>query len=191
MRPFIKIDTQLSLHLARPELAPAIFDAVNTHRDYLRQWLPWVDPTTSMEDTTRFLKESMEHNSKGTQLITFLMVGQELAGSLSVVQFNKDCKKCEIGYWLREDIQGNGFMTKACAALIDYLFKTKDLNRIEIFTAKDNAKSQAISRRLGFVHEGTLRQGLFMYGTFHDLEMFSMLRQEWQGFINGASSHWE
>jgi ribosomal-protein-serine acetyltransferase len=180
MKPFLQIEEQLSLHLARPELAAPVFEVVDAQRDYLRQWLPWVDGTASAEDTLQFMKESMAHNAQGTRLITFLMEGKTLAGSIGVVQFNKDCKKCEIGYWLRQDMQGRGLMTSACTAFTGYLFRAKDLNRIEILTAAGNARSQAICRRLGFVHEGTLRQGLFMYDAYHDLELYSLLRQEWQ-----------
>lgn len=180
MTPFIKIDRQLSLHLARPELAEAVFAVVDAQRGYLRQWLPWVDATLSAEDTKAFIQESMEHNSNGTRLTTFLTLDEELIGSLGAVQFNRDHKKCEVGYWLREEYQGKGLMTKACAFLTDYLFNTKDLNRIEILVAHENEKSAAIPARLGFKREGTLRQGLYMYGGFHDLDLFSLLRQEWE-----------
>ncbi|TAK44931.1 MAG: N-acetyltransferase [Saprospiraceae bacterium] len=180
MKPFLQINEQLSLHLARPELAAPIFEVVDAQRNYLRQWLPWVDATQSVEDSRQYLKESMAHNAQGTQLITFLMEGETLAGSIGVVQYNKDCQKCEIGYWLRQDKQGRGLMTIACAAFTGYLFRSKDLNRIEILTAAGNAKSQAICQRLGFKHEGTLRQGLFMYGAYQDIKLYSLLRQEWR-----------
>ena len=179
MKPFIKIDRQLCLYLARPELAEPVFAVVDAQRSYLRQWLPWVDATVSVEDTKAFILESIEHNSNGARLTTFLALDEELIGSLGVVQFNRDHKKCEVGYWLREEYQGKGLMTKACAFLIDYLFNTKDLNRIEILVARENEKSAAIPTRLGFKREGTLRQGLYMYRAFHDLDLFSLLRQEW------------
>jgi len=67
------------------------------------------------------------------------MDGEMLAGSIGVVQFNKDCKKCEIGYWLRKDMQGRGIMSNACAVFTGYLFRAKDMNRIEILTAAGNS----------------------------------------------------
>ncbi len=179
MKPFLKINDHLSLHLARLELADGIFAVVDAQRAYLRQWLPWVDNTKTVEDTRQFLRESMEHNSRGTRLTTFLLHENEVAGSLGVVQFFKDFKKCEMGYWLREDLQGKGFMSQACACLIDQLFKTKDLNRIEIFAATGNLRSQGVTKRLGFQKEGVLRQGFIIRGEFHDLALFSLLRDDW------------
>ncbi len=180
LRPFIKIDDELSLHLARPELAEPVFNTVDTHRTYLRQWLPWVDSTTSVEDTKTYIRESMQHNTAGTRLTTFIMLGGKIAGSIGVVHFVKDHKKCEIGYWLREDIQGRGIMTKICASFIHHLFKTKDLNRIEILVAGGNQKSRNVPLRLGFSSEGILRQSLLMYGKYFDVELFALLKNDWE-----------
>ena len=180
IKPFIKIDSEIALHLARPELALAIFETVDRQRVYLRQWLPWVDLTKKVEDTENFIKESMEHNRNGTRLTTFITVGEKLAGSIGVVHFNKDNKSCEVGYWLSEELQGQGIMTKTCKTFINHLFETKSLNRIEIKAATGNEKSKAIPLRLGFTEEGILRQGLLLYGNFHDLSLFSLLRHEWE-----------
>jgi ribosomal-protein-serine acetyltransferase len=180
LKPYLRIDDKTTLHLARPELVQPIFNAVDEQRDYLRQWLPWVDGTQTIEDTETFIKESMEHNSKGDQLSTFILYGEKLAGSLSVVRYQKGNKSCEIGYWLHKDLQGHGIMTKAVKGFVNHLFKTKALNRIEIHAATNNTKSQAIPTRLGFQKEGVLRQAILMYDQFYDRVLFGLLREEWQ-----------
>jgi ribosomal-protein-serine acetyltransferase len=180
LKPYLKINSDLSLHLARPELATSIFAAVDSQRNYLSEWLPWVSSTKRLKDTENFIKESMQHNTNGTRLTTFILFQEELAGSISVVNFNKDNKSCEIGYWLSEKLQGKGIMTQTCKAFIDHLFKTKSLNRIEIKVAVGNAKSLSIPLRLGFTKEGVLRQGLLLYGRYLDLSLFSLLKCEWE-----------
>lgn len=179
MRPFIKIDDQISLHLPRPEIAEAIFQTVDAQRSYLRQWLPWVDGTQTSADTLAFIEESIKKNKTGERLTTFIYNGVHLAGSIGFVNLKKEHQMGEIGYWLHQDIQHQGIMTKTCARFIDYAFRTKALNRIEIKVASENSKSQAIPKRLGFTHEGTLRESLQMYDQFYDLELFSLLRREW------------
>lgn len=181
LKPFIRIDEALSLHLARPELTPAIFHAVDKDRLHLRQWLPWVDGTKAEADTKAFIEQSMKMNAVGEQLVTFLSWNDQLAGSIGVVKFIRDRKSCEVGYWLRSDLQGKGLMTKACSAFIEYLFRQKNLNRIEIYVASGNERSQAVCHRLGFTHEGTLRQALWLYNTYHDLELYAMLKEDWFG----------
>lgn len=179
MKPFIKIDETLSLHLARHELAEPIFQVVNENRDFLRQWLPWVDDTRAVEDTKTFIREAMQHNSDGSRLTTFIMANDQLAGSLGVIHFNREHLRCEIGYWLRKDLQGQGIMTKAGEAFIDFLFKTKRIHRLEILIIPQNLPSRAVAQRLGFRSEGILRKALNMYGSFHDVEVFGLLREEW------------
>ncbi len=179
LKPFLRVDDHITIHLARPELAQAIFEVVDSQREYLRQWLPWVDLTKNISDTQNFIKESMQHNTNGTRLTTFFMVEEKLAGSIGVVSFNKDNNSCEVGYWLNKELQGQGIMTKTCRRFIDHLFSVKNLNRIEIKVASANLKSQTIPERLGFIKEGTLRQGLYMYKTYFDIHLYSLLRSEW------------
>lgn len=180
LRPFLRIDQTLSLHLPRPELAEAVFAAIDTNRPHLRQWLPWVDATKSLDDTKTFIREGMHHNSMGTRLTTFIRFGDALVGSVGGVHIDKYNKKCEIGYWLREDFQGKGIMTQACRALIGHLFAVKKLHRIEILAQSSNLRSRAVPTRLNFHLDGTLRQALFLHGEFHDLDLFSLLAQEWK-----------
>lgn len=180
LHPFLRIDSRLSLHLAQPELIDHVFHAVDANREHLRRWLPWVDATQSVADTEVFIKRSMAANSEGSQLVTFIIFDNRLAGSLSVVGFNADRRSCELGYWLGADLQGRGIMTRCAAALIDWLFQRKKLHRIEIFAATENVASQAVCRRLGFTHEGTLRKALWLYDRYYDLELFAMLDSEWE-----------
>jgi len=180
MKPFLRIDEQLGLHLARPELAVAIFEAVDENRAFLRQWLPWVDSTLSVEDTEAFVKASMKSNSDGSQLICFILENERLVGAISVVHFNREHSRCEIGYWLRADCQGRGILTRSAKVFIRYLFQRKHMNRLEIHIIPGNAKSQAAAQRLGFQSDGVLRKALRMYGSFHDLEVFSLLKADWE-----------
>lgn len=179
MKPFLRVDDNIALHLARHELADAVFMAIDENRDYLRQWLPWVDGTRSVDDTKTFIKESMQHNSDGSRLTMFITFGGHLAGSIGVVNFNREHRKCEVGYWLREDLQGRGIVTKALAALADFLFENKGMNRIEVQVMIGNARSRAVPLRLGFQLEGVLRQALFMYQSFHDVALYSLLKSDW------------
>lgn len=179
MRPFLHIDEKLTLHLARPELAAAIFEAVDANRAHLRPWFPWVDSTKGIEDAEAFIRESMAHNTDGTRLSTFILYGEKLVGALGVVCFDKDHRSCEIGYWLCKDATGKGIMTNACRCFIGYLFQKKNQHRIEIKAASANLQSQKVPLRLGFSHEGTLREALLLYGKYHDMELFSILKKEW------------
>ncbi len=180
MKSFLKIDNRTALHLPQPRLAQAIFDVVDAQRNYLGQWLPWVERTKSVDDFKRFLKESSAFNQGGQRLTTFIIHQEKIAGSVGFVKFNKDHHSGELGYWLNQDLQGRGIMTKSVKRIIDYAFRTKAINRIEIKVASGNHKSISIAERLGFFHEGTLRQAIFLYKQYHDVELFSLLKEDWK-----------
>ena len=40
--------------------AEAVFALVDENRDYLREWLPWLDNNRSVDDTRAFIKKSLE-----------------------------------------------------------------------------------------------------------------------------------
>lgn len=68
---------------------------------------------------------------------------------LLVLIINWSNKTAYIGYWLGEEFQGNGIMTKVAKTLTDYAFNELNLNKVEIRAAVENEKSRAIPERLG------------------------------------------
>jgi ribosomal-protein-serine acetyltransferase len=70
-------------------------------------------------------------------------------------------------------------VTKACRVLLDYAFNDLKLNRVDIYCAAENAKSRAVAERLGFTHEGTLREAQWVRERFVDLAVYGILASEW------------
>jgi len=87
----------------------------------------------------------------------------------------------EIGYRLFEPkLAGRGYVTEACRMLVDYLFKVHQFHRLELLTAPENVASIRVAQKCGFSAEGTLRQSFFINGRYQDVQVFSMLRPEWE-----------
>jgi RimJ/RimL family protein N-acetyltransferase/catechol 2,3-dioxygenase-like lactoylglutathione lyase family enzyme len=61
-----------------------------------------------------------------------------------------DADHVEIGYWLRVDQTGRGFVTEAAQALLDVASRFPQFSRAEIRCDDRNGASAAIPRRLGF-----------------------------------------
>ena len=71
-------------------------------------------------------------------------------------------------------------MTAAVSALVRYGFYTLKLNRVEIRAGIRNRRSRAIPERLGFRHEGTLRQAERLADRHVDHAVYGMLAGEWR-----------
>ncbi|MBL1409356.1 GNAT family N-acetyltransferase [Sphingobacterium faecale] len=162
------------------EHATALFDAIDTNRAFLSRFLPWVDHTQALSDTVSYLQYAIANNAKGNELTYNIFRNNTLIGRIGIHQIDRTNDNASIGYWLVEKEQGNGIITKATEMILKIAFKDLGFQRIEILTATKNKRSSAIPLRLGFVHEGVLRQMEKHGNTYFDLNIFSLLKQEWK-----------
>jgi ribosomal-protein-alanine N-acetyltransferase len=87
----------------------------------------------------------------------------------------------EIGYYLVPEERGKGYGTEAIRILVDYLFLTKDVPRVQAVTSVENKASQRVLEKSGFKKEGTIRSALWTgKGKWTDGILYSILREEWK-----------
>ncbi len=175
----IPVTAEVMVREATIKDAEAIFQLIDTDRGYLREWLPFVDFTHSARDTAQFLK-SVTAKDNHSDLIFAILVSDAVAGIIGFKTMDFLNRKLEIGYWLAETQQGKGIVCRSCAALIRYAFTAMGMNRIQIKVAVGNSKSSRIPERLGFKLEGIERAGELIRHKYVDLQVYSLLKQEWQ-----------
>jgi RimJ/RimL family protein N-acetyltransferase len=86
----------------------------------------------------------------------------------------------EIGYVLVPSERGKGYGTEAVEIMVDYLFLSKYVVRVQAITDVDNVASQKILEKAGFKKEGTVRKSAFIRGEWRDGCLYSILREEWK-----------
>jgi len=86
----------------------------------------------------------------------------------------------EIGYDIVRAERGKGYGTEAIQLMVDYLFLSKDVARIQAFTDVRNKASQRVLEKAGFKREGTLRNAGFVRGHKSDAYVYGVLREEWK-----------
>ncbi len=159
--------------------ATALFALVDLNRGHLRRWLAWVDAQASAKDSEEAIARGRAQFEAGTGIVFGVRYRTELVGVAGFNEIDSANRTASVGYWLGGGHQGKGIMTAACRLLIDHGFNDRTLHRIEIRCATGNTKSRAIPERLGFAHEGTLREAEWLYDHFVDQELYAMLRQAW------------
>lgn len=95
------------------------------------------------------------------------------AGGLN--QLNREHQKAEIGFWLLPEYWGRGLFAEAMPLILDYGFNTLGLHRIEGFVESENTNCKKAMAKLGFDHEGTMRDCEFKNGRFINLEIYARL----------------
>jgi RimJ/RimL family protein N-acetyltransferase len=83
-----------------------------------------------------------------------------------------------IGIDLLPEARGRGYGTTAQRLLVEYLFAHTPVHRIEADTESDNVAEQRALTKAGFTREGVLRGAGFRGGSYRDLVLFSILRDE-------------
>lgn len=178
---FEKLHVNNRIDLLKPQLnfSKAIFNIIQSERHYLQEWLTWVTDTHTEYDVRRFLRELQAFNEGGQQLTYFIALDQQIVGSVGFVHVNIKHRKAELGYWISKRRQGNGIITRSCRTLINHAFLNLAFNRIEIRVLAGNRKSSAIPPRLGFKHEGLLKQSIWLHNQYYDMAIYGLLQEDW------------
>ncbi|GAA0501503.1 GNAT family protein [Salinibacillus aidingensis] len=174
------IDKNLELKLLEHKDSKELFELVHHNRSYLRQWLPWVDKMNSPDDYKPVIDMWLKQFADNDGFQAGILYNKELAGMIGYHGIDWGNKQTSLGYWIAEDYQGKGIITRAAKGLLDYSFKEYKLNRVEIRCGVNNKKSRAIPERLHFTQEGIQRDGENLYGQFHDIVLYSMLARDWK-----------
>ncbi|HTR80853.1 MAG TPA: GNAT family protein [Bacteroidota bacterium] len=176
----LRHDFPLELRPVEEKDADTVFRLVDDNRRHLRQWLPWLDSNTDIEDTYAFIRAAQEQHFNNRGFQAGIWYELDLAGFIGFHPIDWQNRIVLIGYWLGEKFQGKGIMTTACQAMVDFGFREYGMNRIEIRCATGNKKSCAIPQRLGFTMEGVIKDGEWLYDHFVDLIVYRMLAKEWE-----------
>ena len=175
LRPF-----PAELRLVEESDAKELFALVDRERTHLREWLPWLDTNATLADTRAFIDHSKEQHFHNRGFQAGIWYDSALAGIIGYHPIDWQNRMAMIGYWVGKQYEGKGIVTEACRTLVGYAFDELALNRIEIRCATGNVKSCAIPARLGFIKEGIIADGEWLYDYFVDLNVYRMLAREWK-----------
>ncbi|WP_299703727.1 GNAT family protein [uncultured Pontibacter sp.] len=177
--PSITVGPDLTLTEAQVSDANALYQLIDSGRLYLREWLPFIDFSHSATDTELYLR-TVSAPGNLQDKVYVIRYQQKVAGIIGYKTIDRVNSKLEIGYWLGEEFQGKAIMVRSCEALIKHAFEHMRMNRIQIKVGVGNRKSSRIPQRVGFKLEGIQRDGEWLRGKFIDLEVYSLLKREWQ-----------
>ncbi|MBY0096861.1 GNAT family N-acetyltransferase [Mesobacillus maritimus] len=135
----------------------------------------------NLEDTRKFIDYLLEQYQINKKLLWGIQLKEtsKLIGTIEFVTFETAHNKAEIAYVLSEDYWGDGIMTEAAKEVIKFGFKSLNLTRIQARTFKENIGSQKVLNKIGMTYEGTLRKSMFIKGDYQDINMFSVLNEEY------------
>ena len=160
-----------------PADAPLLKAAVDANLDHLRPWMPWAQAEpTSLAAKVALLRRFRGQFDLDEDYIYGIFSSDEgeLLGGTGLHTRVGDRAR-ETGYWIAAKHEGQGLVTEVVSALAKTGFTHEDLVRIEIRCDPANVRSAAVPRRLGFVHEATLRDRV-IGGAVRDQMVWTLFR---------------
>jgi len=176
------ISARLVLRCWDPADAALLKAAVDASLDHLRPWMAWAHhEPEELEAKIEKLRAWRGKFDLGQDFVYGIFNPQEsqvLGGSGLHTRAGEDAR--EIGYWIHQGFTNQGLATEASAALTKVAFEIDHMRRVEIHCDPRNVHSAAVPRKLGFIHEATLRsRGRSPEGQPRDTLIWTLLEKEY------------
>ena len=81
--------------------------------------------------------------------------------------------------YVKKELRKQGLGIRAIALMLDLSFLQLRLHRVTTYVFAHNNPSLALIKRAGFTEEGRMRQACFFNGSFQDLVVVGILKDEW------------
>lgn len=154
--------------------------ALHSSAHVLRYWdsPPW----TERSRADRFLADCQRvaEDGRGARVAIERVADGAFLGWCGLTGWNPTYRSASLGYVLTDAVWGQGYVTEAAGAVLAWAFETLDLNRVQAEADTRNPASARVLEKLGFVHEGTLREDCIVNGDVSDSWVYGLLRREWR-----------
>ena len=161
----------------RPWSERDVVDGHRTTRDPLVLHHTHVPARQTLEDLRSWVCNRERERLAGREL-AFAIAGVDddaFLGCVSLLRFEWEDRRAEVGYYLAPWARGRGVMTRAVHMLSRWALAEVPLARLALIADHDNAPSQAVAERCGFRREGVLRSFEERKGRRVDVVVFSLL----------------
>lgn len=170
----------IRLRPLRPDDAPALLDYLSDPIVTERTSFPVV----SMALVERMISRASDRWAAGepSRWAVALQASDQLVGTCGFNDGSPVHGWAEIAFDLAPSQWGTGRMHQAARAALSWGFGEGGLRRVQAFVRVDNARSERLLQRLGFLREGCLRSYRVCRGEPKDFYLYALLRSEHPGF---------
>jgi RimJ/RimL family protein N-acetyltransferase len=105
----------------------------------------------------------------------------QLIGNIGLMDLDWHARSAEIGIFIGEKhYWDQGFGKEAMELMLEHSFVTYNLHRIFLRVYDTNSRAIRCYEKIGFTHEGRMREAHFENGRYTDVLLMSILRPEWK-----------
>jgi ribosomal-protein-alanine N-acetyltransferase len=127
----------------------------------------------------KMIDEKIENNTGINWAIT-VKGNPKLIGIIGHYRIQPENHRCEIGYMILPEYNGQGITTEAIKAVLEYGFEDLNMHSIEAVIDPDNVASERVLQKNGFVKEAHILENELWDGKFWDTVIYSILKRNFK-----------
>ncbi len=140
----------------------------------MAQWFFSTFPVSEDEQRAWYQKQKNRKDGK-----TFMIEAEGRAVGYAVcMHMDERSRSIEVGLHLTSEVRGRGYGKDAFLTLTRFCFMELNMHRVWLSVYAFNTRAIVMYEKLGFVHEGRLREAAFTRGEYQDVVVMSILDQE-------------
>jgi RimJ/RimL family protein N-acetyltransferase len=129
----------------------------------------------------RWYEEYLTRRSSEVRCAVCLADSGQLVGMVSLTRIDFIHRNAEFNAVVGErDAKNRGVGTEATRAMVRHGLFDLNLHRIYVSILRNNVNSIRMCEKAGFREEGTIREGAYKNGQYHDLVLMGVLKSEWR-----------
>ena len=106
-----QLEKNIKIEILKEQYSEELFALVDENRNHLKKWLTWLDDSKTVESSRNFIALGLKRLSQNKGFETGVWFENKIAGVVGVY-INPSNNSATIGYWLGQNFQKNGIITK-------------------------------------------------------------------------------
>jgi diamine N-acetyltransferase len=107
--------------------------------------------------------------------------GWKLIGDIGLAGIDARNRAAEVGIFIGDKRFWNqGYGSEAMTLMLRHAFQSLNLHRVMLRVYDTNPRAIRAYEKVGFIHEGRLRQAEYRFGRYIDVLVMSVLKDEWK-----------
>lgn len=174
-------EKRICLRAPRLEDTDKLYAALMNSIDDISPWFSWAKKDLTKLELQQHIKEGINAGNDvlASEHLFFLVWDkyyENILGEVWIKVIDWAVPNLQISYWLDTKYVGQGYAFEAVSALIRYAFAKRNAKCIQLYISEKNVRSLKLADRLGFQHEGTLKNYFKNFSTneISSAQLFSM-----------------
>ena len=156
------------------------FSLIDSNRDRILKYFPKItNANKDIQSTISYIANRILSAEK-KEFITLVIsddITKKIIGTILIKNIDWNIPKCELGFFIDQNYEGKGIITKSTSLVIENCFQAMKMNKIFIRAAEDNISSRRVAEKNGFIIEGVLRSDFKTFeGNLIDMIYYGLLR---------------